>query len=880
MGFFPGKQTAKTSPRNIGPKRSGGGGGGGSTAPTALKTSPALSKEENERRMAINRSRGVGDSSGHSSSDPRYGSVQAPSSQFRTGGGAAQIEITEKPPVTRAELQQSLARRQQASRAGRAYATSAYEAVMTSPARRLDVDRQPVEKRDLFRESGPSAKSSYSYKQEGGRLRLFVTPEPVKEKPSTIKLPPIVREAGRGAYAGIKTVGYIVGEPVRVLGKNIEKIGTKVLESRLSEPKVTTTGRRMSYLFTKEKQQEAGIQRTKLTMYGGKFVKEYGTEFKERPGRMLAFTGVGAAVSGGLSVVSLGASKLPKVLPTSITSKTGKIAAAGLVGAYGYFSRKRILASEDKVKEAAKITAETTSFVVGGRMGSVAFLKAQGFLRSFGKKEIPVERLVPPEVLSGKQRFPTAQPKRQLGMFKRGEYAITATRKYKAELGYRTAVKALRREGYTIKESKLPKGILGEYRGRTKTILISDKLNPAGKLTILRHEIQHAKQPALLSTIEDTLRIPYKYQPSEILARQAQRRPIKGFLTETKTYYPHATPALFGRKFTTQVGARPKEAAGLYVSGKGASTYFLRIGEQRTSLYPRSLLPEPTTPTLVYVAPTAVKALPKAIRGSYGKVPYGPSYQFFVQRAGSSTAYVPGVKSEVEAVIPPQTLFRQTPPSYYTTVKGVKVPIKLYDVRAKISSRQYYYPGEDIAARAARYYYPPTSYNVPGSSYAALAGSSARALSRGSTAPISGRVSSVLTSKSPVSKVSLPRYSPSFTPPVTKYSYTPPTRQSVLYSTGGSSYSPPYSPPVTPPYTPPYTPPRTPAVTPPYTPPKPPSFDLEFYGRVGKTRRRQPAIRPFKLQASLKAVAYNIKAPRKQKKRRLSGFEVRPIPIM
>lgn len=127
IGYFPGKQTATPSK----PKRSTSGGGGGSssgsTSPTPYNTSPALNPELREQREAANQRRSTtgggsstgttaarvelatapetpGGASGTSASPTRaetastgqqiVQSFKAPSSQFRTGGGAALISET------------------------------------------------------------------------------------------------------------------------------------------------------------------------------------------------------------------------------------------------------------------------------------------------------------------------------------------------------------------------------------------------------------------------------------------------------------------------------------------------------------------------------------------------------------------------------------------------------------------------------------------------------------------------------------------------------------------------------------------------------------------------------------------------------------------
>lgn len=131
MGYFPGVQKAKTSPRNVGPKRSSGGGGGSSSSsPTPYKTSPGLDPAVNAERMKANLARGVGDSQGRSPSDPNFGKgPTAPRSQFRsTGGGAALKSATLKTRVVSPqEFQRSLAQKQQISRSTRKFLSNIQE---------------------------------------------------------------------------------------------------------------------------------------------------------------------------------------------------------------------------------------------------------------------------------------------------------------------------------------------------------------------------------------------------------------------------------------------------------------------------------------------------------------------------------------------------------------------------------------------------------------------------------------------------------------------------------------------------------------------------------------------------------------------------------
>ena len=53
-------------------------------------------------------------------------------------------------------------------------------------------------------------------------------------------------------------------------------------------------------------------------------------------------------------------------------------------------------------------------------------------------------------------------------------------------------------------------------------------------------------------------------------------------------------------------------------------------------------------------------------------------------------------------------------------------------------------------------------------------------------------------------------------------------------------------------------------------------MDFDFGGKV-KPPRRKPTSRRYKYQPSLVAGAFNIRAPKRFKKKRLTGVEVRPF---
>ena len=113
-------------------------------------------------------------------------------------------------------------------------------------------------------------------------------------------------------------------------------------------------------------------------------------------------------------------------------------------------------------------------------------------------------------------------------------------------------------------------------------------------------------------------------------------------------------------------------------------------------------------------------------------------------------------------------------------------------------------------------------------------------------------------------------------PPSVSYKYSPSTRVPRIYV---PPYTPPISPPYSPPYSPPRSPPRSPPYSPPYIPPRSPPirrFKMDSDYKI-KMPRRMPTLRRYKYQPSLVAGAFNIRAPKRFRKKRLTGVEVRPF---
>jgi len=129
--------------------------------------------------------------------------------------------------------------------------------------------------------------------------------------------------------------------------------------------------------------------------------------------------------------------KILSKFTTDITRKRiGTSLGVGLVGVYGYKTYERIKLADNRFYEAGKITStELLPFYAGDKARS----SLQGFIRTFGRKEIPLKSITLPDVIKGKTRFvesksygyrgPTGIKKRifDINIFRKSPYSYHAT---------------------------------------------------------------------------------------------------------------------------------------------------------------------------------------------------------------------------------------------------------------------------------------------------------------------------------------------------------------------------------------------------------------------------------------------------------------------
>ena len=139
----------------------------------------------------------------------------------------------------------------------------------------------------------------------------------------------------------------------------------------------------------------------------GEFISFYQLSLLEsikgKPIKYGVIAGVGAGIGFLGKGIMMGASKLGKI--TGVTARMGVTGAGvGLTGAYTYDVGARLFQAkgiETKADIFADVTLETASAVGGYKLGVKSFER----LSVIGKEYVPVESIVPEQILKGKETF-------------------------------------------------------------------------------------------------------------------------------------------------------------------------------------------------------------------------------------------------------------------------------------------------------------------------------------------------------------------------------------------------------------------------------------------------------------------------------------------
>jgi len=228
--------------------------------------------------------------------------------------------------------------------------------------------------------------------------------------------------------------------------------------------------------------------------YSGIFPGYYGG-LREKPLKTAALTATFFVASKVLSLVGAGITKVAGPVATKVV---GKVAGPTLLGLYSYGTYQRIKEEPTWIRRGEKFgeigATEVTPMITGGYLGAKVWPKVEGWWATRGRKEIPTERLVPKEVITGKERLVKApsgriSAKEYLRLFKEGRYRLPD---YKEPMMYHaTGAKFWKGGGFEVTPgaSEFP-GLYGAYGisphflrtgGASYSLYGGDLFSPYGK---------------------------------------------------------------------------------------------------------------------------------------------------------------------------------------------------------------------------------------------------------------------------------------------------------------------------------------------------------------------------------------------------------------
>jgi len=212
------------------------------------------------------------------------------------------------------------------------------------------------------------------------------------------------------------------GDKIRQAGKDVEKyIGID-----LSRESLGTQGRER--IISEERIQSLKLATTDA-YGGGKYGKVVGgivTGFIPQTKGEIAGTiltaGIGAGVGFGIKGLSAAARMIPKygTAASSVINTGAFVGGTALGGAYVYKAGQEVAATDSYWKKGEIVGGtgrEFAAFGLGYGRGAKGFDIARGKRLTRGRTEIPIERLVPQEVLTGSKSFPTAPSSQHMKLF-------------------------------------------------------------------------------------------------------------------------------------------------------------------------------------------------------------------------------------------------------------------------------------------------------------------------------------------------------------------------------------------------------------------------------------------------------------------------------
>ena len=691
------------------------------------------------------------------------------------------------------------------------------------------------------------------------------------------KVSKVKRTAGIVKNEFLNTAGYLIGEPVRGVGTAIQTIPAP------------------AKYYGSEKlaaKQEFVIQGV------GKILEGLGEDFKEKPVQNIATyavaAGLGAAVpvvgsaaKGSLSfagrITGIGTKYVPQVMTASKVALGSTIAYVGGKNVY-----QTVTNSPEPAKELGRMTARALSFSAGYASGGILLAKGQNFARGFGARKISAERVVEPEILSGKSRtgMPLAKNTREsLAKFKSKEYQLPQDISPKQQSLSNPAafnVKGLRKN--QLSNFNVPIGNVKPVSNQY-TVYHATSI-PAKNINTVSRDVQfNAVQKRALDMFKDA---------------SSKGKPIdNALISKVKSKTGITNTELF-----SPAKLMPERGRGILIESEGMFTApslsprFLRLQQPN---YKLGLFPEvavQSSPSIAAIRVKDVVRMPANVRSGSGHNVVVKGDVYTQNSLGSGRAIISGrseagFTSEAEAMIPTNTKLS------LSTGKGLLAKVRGYDKVLNLNGQNI--PIYEMSIGKAGSTAPPISKSLGDSRVRSIVNNYLK-----SYTPITSQTQSIPVTAAfiPLSKTSRTS-EPSKSKPVSRSSSIP--RVSKPSSFLSTEYNPPRAPvsnprvpraskptsPIRgssilssiPPFNPPTSrisynpPPRVPKV-PPINPPA--YFDLEFdrsyTPKKQRRTRKQSIVRAYTPTLYSTFFGKKQKLSKKRKKaEQATGLSLRPV---
>lgn len=384
------------------------------------------------------------------------------------------------------------------------------------------------------------------------------------------------------------------------------------------------------------------------------FASGYVDELRERPGKTVlstaAFFVLPKVLKIGGRLAAPVISKFPKTY--AFTSKSVSIA---LPSIYAVSVGSRVLPSLTPFQELGRISAsEITPMIAGGYAGTKFWQWQEGVTRTLiGRTKIPEEEIISEPVRTGKQPLDIVSPRKHLKTFKEAKNPFDKPMS-------------------NIPDEKLLTGTF-TYKGKEVPY-------PSG-VTLDEWVKQYGK-----GALTEMYKTP-KFQ-EYIGAKQSEK--IKAPFVVLHAASLTKSTAMSDIAKTGMGAIKPGDfdylPGGFVAPSNKLAALFLRIGKGNADgeIFSSDILNPYSSPKVMAIYPMGVRTRKTIITGDISKS--GQVMRRFAGKEKYGFVDLPRVKTEPEGIIAPETELSVIGKDYYTTFRGVRVPIDRFKITDKTQS--------------------------------------------------------------------------------------------------------------------------------------------------------------------------------------------------